>query len=598
MDPVLNSLVQSPLVRTLASVPSKTSSYVHGISDNVPPFSRDKVVLRPYSKPALVGGTNCQNGTFRFKLPQLGYVDHLYLKIKMKNFDYNQVIHNFPHPSTATTPYAVTLKRNAQNVLAANYVPAGNTPIVVGTFTSDTAPNESLKKYYRLPWMVNSNQISLTNDRYVTSCSHDISTVSPVIYSLTGAASNSWNVIKCLDNITLRTRNKIIETLPPEVIPFNVMQMPEGLKNFYKQTMVGFAAGNGDNKGVFLDALFENNQPSNNGIKLFDPSQCTVQPYTDYMPTPTGIFNPLIAVAAPTSNDGTLYKEYAENNHAVFMVPLNFSVFSNLSKNLQTRFVEEMEIQINTKNFGSGYNEWTNNINSSDSAYYDMELHVVYRNWHDNIENSIRQANYKPSIPASIYGSNWYAESSKIVDADIPTLSIPLTCRNLTTQICIVVKSSSTSNVLPYSEYQWQKNIYNNHFKYELKGSGKTLWKSDNIDNNGPDALLFELDGKVNHTYASDAYEDYSQVRCVAPKVTQTSVQPSFCKNLSVINFGLQSHDSFYTGGIALQTISNPTIDIQLPLVHPSLIFTVYCRYANIINIDSDTGVITRTLDV
>lgn len=587
MDPVLNSLVQSPLVRTLASVPSKTSSYVHGISDNVPPFSRDKVVLRPYSKPALIGGTNCQNGTFRFKLPQLGYVDHLYLKIKMKNFDYNQVVHNFG-------TYAVSLIEN-QNQLEP-FVAVPNHQLV-DSFTSTNLPNESLQKYYRLPWMVNSNQINLTNDRYVTSCSHDTNAKIQMVYSLTGAASNSWNVIKCLNNITLRTRNKIIETLPPEVIPFNVMQMPEGLKNFYKQTMVGFATGDGDNKGVFLDALFENSQPSTNGIKLFDPSQCTVPSTTNFAQTPKGIFNPLKLVNNAV-NEGVLYKEYAENNHAVFMVPLNFSVFSNLSKNLQTRFVEEMEIQIDTKNFGSGYNEWTNNISSSDSAYYDMELHVVYRNWHDNIENSIRQANYKPSIPASIYGSNWYAESSKIVDANIPTLSIPLTCRNLTTQICIVVKSSSTSDVLPYSEYQWQKNIHNAHFKYELKGSGKTLWKSDNIDNKGPDALLFELDGKVNHTYASDAYEDYSLVRCFGESVTQTSVQPSFCKNLSVINFGLQSHDSFYTGGIALQTISNPTIDIQLPLVHSSLIFTVYCRYANIINIDSDTGVITRTLDV
>jgi hypothetical protein len=499
MDPVLNSLVQSPLVRTLASVPSKTSSYVHGISDNVPPFSRDKVILRPYSKPALVGGTNNQNGTFRFKLPQLGYVDHLYLKIKMKNFDYNQVTHNFPHPTVATTPYAVTVTRAQDGSLAPIYIPASSQPIAVNSLSGITAT--SLQKYYRLPWLVNSNLLNLTNDRYVSSSSTDTTVHSPLIYSLTGAASNSWNVIKCLNNITLRTRNKIIETLPPEVIPFHVMQMPEGLKKFYKQTMVGFAAGDGENKGLFLDALFENSQPPNAGVKLFDPSQCTVTAYAANLDPPKGIFNPLVPVANnPASNDGILYKAYAENNHAVFMVPLNFSVFSNLSKNLQTRFVEEMEIQIDTKNFGSGYNEWTNNISSSDSAYYDMELHVVYRNWHDNIENSIRQANYKPSIPASIYGSNWYAESSKIVDANIPTLSIPLTCRNLTTQICIVVKSSSTSNVLPYSEYQWQKNIHNAHFKYELKGSGKTLWKSDNIDNKGPDALLFELDGKVNHT--------------------------------------------------------------------------------------------------
>lgn len=577
MDPVLNSLVQSPLVRTLASVPSKTSSYVHGIHDNVPPFSRDKVILRPYSKPAVVGGINSQNGTFRFKLPQLGYVDHLYLKIKMKSFNYRE-------NADEINNYGITVYRDGVGTL--DHIVSQTGAAVVSNFSGNNNANLNLKSYFRLPWNVLENEPA-TDDRYIKSAAPDYTVSWFKLGALIGSASNSWNVVKCLNNITLRTRNKIIETLPPEVIPFHVMQMPEGLKRFYKQTMVGFAAGN--ENAEFVDAMFENNVPLNRGIKLFDPTQLFAQAEVALDGT-KGLFNPV-----PLGNQIA----YSENTHAVFMLPLNFSVFSNLSKNLQTRFVEEMEIQVDTKEFGSGYNTWINNISSTDSAYYDMELHVVYRNWHDNIENSIRQANYKPSIPASIYASNWYIESPVTVPTTSSTVSIPLTCRNLTTQICIVAKINSTiTTIFPYSEYSLDRSSTNNfYFKYELKGSGKTLWKSDNIDSQGPDALLFELDGNVNNTYASDAYQDHTVVRVVS-ECTQNSVQPTFSKNLSVVNFGLQSHDSFYTGGIALQTISNPSITIQLPVSHAEMIFTVYCRYANIINIDSDTGVITRTLDV
>jgi hypothetical protein len=81
---------------------------------------------------------------------------------------------------------------------------------------------------------------------------------------------------------------------------------------------------------------------------------------------------------------------------------------------------------------------------------------------------------------------------------------------------------------------------------------------------------------------------------------------------MAILRFGFQTTDEFYSGGIALQTISNPTIKItprplqsviqnhdttQAWTLH-ELEFDVYVKHANLVRIDSDTGAVTRTLDV
>ena len=47
MDIVINSNVQSPLVRTLSATQGKSASFTHHIKDNVPPVSFTKIVLTP-----------------------------------------------------------------------------------------------------------------------------------------------------------------------------------------------------------------------------------------------------------------------------------------------------------------------------------------------------------------------------------------------------------------------------------------------------------------------------------------------------------------------------------------------------------------------
>lgn len=73
-DPIINSLVQSPLVRTLNNVPGKSSNFLYGIEDNVPPFSYDHVVVDRYA------GSDSST-VDKFRVPQNGYLDQVFVKV-------------------------------------------------------------------------------------------------------------------------------------------------------------------------------------------------------------------------------------------------------------------------------------------------------------------------------------------------------------------------------------------------------------------------------------------------------------------------------------------------------------------------------------
>ena len=75
--------------------------------------------------------------------------------------------------------------------------------------------------------------------------------------------------------------------------------------------------------------------------------------------------------------------------------------------------------------------------------------------------------------------------------------------------------------------------------------------------------------------------------------------------HLYSMRFGFQAHDSFYTGGLALQTISNPYVEIEnlgesLTLWDAgaaNYTMDVILKSCIMLRIDSDTGVITTSLD-
>lgn len=75
MDVVINSQIQSPLVRTLARTKGKSQSFTHSIADNVPPCSFSKIQIGAQNATETQYGRN-----YKLKIPQYGYLRDVALK--------------------------------------------------------------------------------------------------------------------------------------------------------------------------------------------------------------------------------------------------------------------------------------------------------------------------------------------------------------------------------------------------------------------------------------------------------------------------------------------------------------------------------------
>ena len=77
MNQVINSQVQSPLVRALENVPTKAGSFTHHIPDNMPPVSTTKITIAASS---VSGSNNGWNSKYTFNIPQYGFLHRAVLK--------------------------------------------------------------------------------------------------------------------------------------------------------------------------------------------------------------------------------------------------------------------------------------------------------------------------------------------------------------------------------------------------------------------------------------------------------------------------------------------------------------------------------------
>lgn len=123
MDPVINSLVQSPLCRMLETLPVKGQSFTYQIADNVPPHSNHKIVVDAQEG----AGVNHFQKRLHFNVPQFGYLSKAVLKFTSKqplvnksvayantSSSDNPDVSYIPHtPKYANTGYAATVTPNA-----------------------------------------------------------------------------------------------------------------------------------------------------------------------------------------------------------------------------------------------------------------------------------------------------------------------------------------------------------------------------------------------------------------------------------------------------------------------------------------------------
>ena len=143
MDVLINSQIQSPLVRTLARTKGKSQSFTHNIPDNVPPCSMSKIVLQTQSS-----GNTTYGSTYKIKIPQYGFLRDIALRYTLQEA---------PLPSASIT-FAQQLYQQhvvciddicVQNITGASgWVPT--TAPYVGFIAGGSSPGQAALSWYSL----------------------------------------------------------------------------------------------------------------------------------------------------------------------------------------------------------------------------------------------------------------------------------------------------------------------------------------------------------------------------------------------------------------------------------------------------------------
>lgn len=586
MDPWVNSLVQSPLVRSLNTVPSRMSSFAHGVKDNVPPFSRNRVVIDPPQNSVVerydMGSTTVTNTTpvtsntsVRYDIPMYGLLDQAYILVRVigqtsaSNLDYYPI--NQPRPE-------------------------GN-PDAIDMYLSGTAGSTG-----------NSAERGKLIEQMLSQ----------------PARSTSLNFADVIDSVELRGNTKPIETLYAASIASEVQKMPVSHREFYYNSLTGYAAG------------------TSKWSHHWDPL--------------AGTYVTRNVCASDGSNEAILRLQFNEHEkvHSLpfvdFLIPLPFSTLHQLKDNYQTRFVEPLHINVNLKPMPHVHSS-INTLDATKSTGYRMSLVCNFHNFHDVIENSVRDQNYKRGFPASVYGYNFNRSYSKLGAATTDTVSLALTGKELIDECIVMIKRKQpVAGITAYNAMSYSVPVVTDtlnqvtalvtkapvplanqqipSFFFRLTGSGREIWSGWDFELHGPAGHDFELadghrygeDLTIPHVTADEAVHrgrsshtnglEYTISGGNLQNITHKdmyftgSVRKGFSHAMFPIKFGIQSNQNFYTGGLALQTISNPTLQITAysnGALVTSDFWSKYdaelvLRHSQMIRIDSDTGIITTTL--
>lgn len=805
MDVVINSLIQSPLVRTLSATQGKSSSFTHHLKDNVPPVSFTKIALTPDG-----GATGTYNRNYKFKIPQYGYLRSFVLKFSGQELGLgSQVIQDIynvfanikePDQTSLTTisntgtnvcyigatqasgvaydfrdvfssrkvavgttvpnaqvhvpngfipPYDANARNGAMDPWACmwgrlrgglNYYPSGSTNTLLQLGDARIFPYRQVPRfdvsamYMKNKFAISANTPSQTNGyldgavAQIASCAnvdqslpypsdgldwHSINGYNPTGF-YTQVADNSSNLGNTTDpnttsklgglnvnvsdltspnvqlsrrylgqrlmstydwcsqanlsrhlgalmpiQVTLSTHNRVIQTLYPMETLARIYRMPVDQKKRYlamiRPHITASPSSVGQNSLVF---------GSNTSISG---------------PVTTGV-----SYLRPTATAFGTYRTFD------CYFPCLFSFFEDPSMNLDSRFVENLEVDCllapassiyaaedlgaNASNAGTpaasfvpgntptpndslgtslagirknsraplvAFDGWHTSEFRQRKAVIDVNNVTVsalcyYHNFHDSTSQGIRDANFKPNVPANVLGYNTYRENPVPIPASTivqgGTVSINLSCNNLCSEIVFLVR-------------RVQRNIASNpiqtHQAFEdytttlpiksitLTGSGQQLYSGT-----GAECLILDqwdyplasVETGSSLTNDSGLYADNHVSGFAQSKPT--------CDGFFAyrIPFSFSADRTYNSGSVALQTINNPVLTISFFDLHgwviqddnlaaklPSVFnlddnygtncgkqtvfdndfnIEIYENYWQLIRIDSNTGAITKSLDL
>lgn len=256
-----------------------------------------------------------------------------------------------------------------------------------------------------------------------------------------------------------------------------------------------------------------------------------------------------------------------------FYVPLDLASLKAPHVNFSTRFVEDLEVHVETQSVNTFY---TVASPTTELVFATMELVSWFHNFHDNTEQAIRNENYQPGNPATVLQYDTYEEQALTLVDGVNT--IDLKSNNLAYGVTMVHTSSGAGLQWTHVGTATQNVITD----VEFWGSGQRLYQAD----------LHEVN------LADD--RDYN-LAVRSENMANTFSGATLSKRMHYIPFGFQNNELINTGAVALQTVNNPQLRITMSAGTTTAAtgqMKVYVHYHAMLRIDSDTGVITRSMDV
>ncbi len=257
---------------------------------------------------------------------------------------------------------------------------------------------------------------------------------------------------------------------------------------------------------------------------------------------------------------------FAQDNNVnmVRYLPLPFACTTSPHVNFSTRFVEDLEVHVETNTLASLFST------VPDTQLLDIELVCLFHNFHDTTEQAIRNENYQEGEPASVLLYDTYEESPVTITSGTLTATVPLKSNNLAYGITLVAYKSGDG-------LQW--NSTSSRFsKVELWTTSQRYVFGSTLETHFMDTSDYILSSRTERRLSHDT--------------GNASLLPYY------LQFGLQHNELINTGCVGLQTVNSPELRLTLPVTAGfDVTVKVYVHYHALVRIDSGSGVITRTID-
>jgi len=353
--------------------------------------------------------------------------------------------------------------------------------------------------------------------------------------------------------------------------------------------------------------------------------------------------------------------------------PCFFSFFEEPGNNLDTRFIENLTVDVlvqpmqniydpcdlglradqlgTTYNFGDTTQD-DRAVLTTYTGFHSQEFRqrvaiinealtvsglAYYHNFHDTTSQSIRDHNFRPDVPGNILGYNTYAEPPVPCPASAvcqgASININLSCTNLTTEIvfCVRRRQKDVAAHPQLASFPFENCMTTLPIaSVALSASGQLLYYGTGVEC----MLADQWDFSLNHAKSGDATSNDSSLYADSHESYYAQSKPT-CDGFFAyrIPFSFSTDRTYNSGCLALQTLNNPVLSIQLLPLHGWVInddnlafrmgsllnlsenlnqrecdtqtifdndfqVEIYANYFQLVRIDSNTGAISKSIDL